>query len=76
MVKYMLARMDTLGIEPRASRMLSGCDTTTPCALGRSLTMSMGMCILACGGVEVGRATAEHLLNKAIWALLLEGHVV
>ncbi len=22
-----------LGIEPRASRMLSGCDTTTPCAL-------------------------------------------
>ena len=27
------AMMDTLGIEPRASRMLSGCDTTTPCAL-------------------------------------------
>ena len=26
-------QMDTLGIEPRASRMLSGCDTTTPCAL-------------------------------------------
>ena len=25
--------LDTLGIEPRASRMLSGCDTTTPCAL-------------------------------------------
>jgi len=25
--------MDTLGLEPRASRMLSGCDTTTPCAL-------------------------------------------
>ena len=25
-------QMDTLGIEPRASRMLSGCDTTTPCA--------------------------------------------
>ena len=25
--------VDTLGIEPRASRMLSGCDTTTPCAL-------------------------------------------
>ena len=24
--------MDTLGIEPRASRMLSGCDTITPCA--------------------------------------------
>ena len=27
-----MAMMDTLGIEPRASRMLSGCDTTTPCA--------------------------------------------
>ena len=25
-------KLDTLGIEPRASRMLSGCDTTTPCA--------------------------------------------
>ena len=25
--------MDTLGIEPRASRMLSGCDTITPRAL-------------------------------------------
>ena len=25
-------QMDTLGIEPRASPMLSGCDTTTPCA--------------------------------------------
>ena len=24
--------MDTLGIEPRAFRMRSGCDTTTPCA--------------------------------------------
>jgi hypothetical protein len=24
--------VDTLGIEPRASRMLGGCDTTTPCA--------------------------------------------
>ena len=29
----MAASMDTLGIEPRASRMLSGCDTTTPRAL-------------------------------------------
>ena len=28
--------MDTLEIEPRASRMLSGCDTTTPCARLRS----------------------------------------
>ena len=26
------ATIDTLGTEPRASRVLSGCDTTTPCA--------------------------------------------
>ena len=26
-------KMDTLGFEPRAFRMRSGCDTTTPCAL-------------------------------------------
>ena len=25
-------KLDTLGIEPRAFRMRSGCDTTTPCA--------------------------------------------
>ena len=28
----LMIKMDTLGIEPRTSRMLSGCDTTTPCA--------------------------------------------
>ena len=32
--------MDTLGIEPRASRMLSGCDTTTP----RALKKQRGCC--------------------------------
>ena len=31
--------MDTLGIEPRASRMLSGCDTTTPRALEGELSI-------------------------------------
>ena len=31
--RCMTGSMDTLGIEPRASRMLSGCDTTTPRAL-------------------------------------------
>ena len=29
------ANMDTLGFEPRAFRMRSGCDTTTPCARDR-----------------------------------------
>ena len=27
-----LGKVDTLGIEPRAFRMRSGCDTTAPCA--------------------------------------------
>ena len=27
------SKLDTLGFEPRAFRMRSGCDTTTPCAL-------------------------------------------
>ena len=27
-----LWKVDTLGFEPRAFRMQSGCDTTTPCA--------------------------------------------
>ena len=35
MAKCILAQMDTLGIEPRASRMLGGRDTTTPRALER-----------------------------------------
>ena len=29
--------MDTLGFEPRAFRMRSGCDTTTPCALEENM---------------------------------------
>ena len=41
--------MDTLGIEPRASRMLSGCDTTTPRA---RLRASFG-CFLARAGPRV-----------------------
>ena len=31
-LRHLNNKLDTLGIEPRASRMLSGCDTTTPCA--------------------------------------------
>ena len=30
--RHGLAQMDTLGFEPRAFRMRSGCDATTPCA--------------------------------------------
>jgi hypothetical protein len=45
--------MDTLGIEPRASRMLSGCDTTTPCApmLMRGWRLLHAQCRL-CGVVR------------------------
>ena len=35
--------LDTLGIEPRASRMLSGCDTTTPCARRHLFRNTNGM---------------------------------
>ena len=33
-------QLDTLGIEPRAFRMRSGCDTTTPCARWRHIWTS------------------------------------
>ena len=36
-----MKQVDTLGIEPRASRMLSGCDTTTPCAQLSMILKSM-----------------------------------
>ncbi len=49
-------KMDTLGFEPRAFRMRSGCDTTTPCAL-YSTASGVSWCLLwpsrvlgACGG--------------------------
>jgi hypothetical protein len=36
---YESQNMDTLGFEPRAFRMRSGCDTTTPCAQWKSALM-------------------------------------
>ena len=36
-------KMDTLGFEPRAFRMRSGCDTTTPCALDHSGAYLFGL---------------------------------
>ena len=35
-----MGTMDTLGFEPRAFRMRSGCDTTTPCALVAMIVQS------------------------------------
>ena len=37
----MIIEMDTLGFEPRAFRMRSGCDATTPCAPGRHFAESL-----------------------------------
>ena len=38
-----MKQVDTLGIEPKASRMLSGCDTTTPCAQLAAMSNAMYM---------------------------------
>ena len=35
--------MDTLGFEPRAFRMRSGCDTTTPCAFTDTVYLHMNL---------------------------------
>ncbi len=54
MASICLARpvqMDTLGIEPRAFRMRSGCDTTTPCAL-----IGPVCALCSCGRGSVARA--------------------
>ena len=60
---------DTLGIEPRASRMLSGCDNTTPCARCRQHRCCVNYALLALGLVGCVRwgprsthpRTGEHL---------------
>ena len=39
-----MLNMDTLGFEPRAFRMRSGCDTTTPCALLTYAPHTLGRC--------------------------------
>ena len=46
--------MDTLGIEPRAFRMRSGCDTTTPCAQHSQLA-----CMLAREVKSTGQSDAR-----------------
>ena len=48
--------MDTLGIEPRASRMLSGCDTTTP----RALKKGRGCCSARTAGDPACFQSGKH----------------
>ena len=56
--------MDALGIEPRALRMRSGCDTTTPRALainaGQANIMLSGSCIFI---IDMARRTNCPLDN-------------
>ena len=47
--------VDTLGIEPRASRMLSGCDTTTPHALDHK---PKHVCIISPSESAPGKGTS------------------
>ena len=56
-----VARMDTLGIEPRASRMLSGCDTTTPRAL-ECISHSLGSSTFAKRDWGSGHKQTPHAL--------------
>ena len=57
------AKMDTLGIEPRASRMLSGCDTTTPCApWGCTMVQTRGVAFVVPEGVP---QLSRSLLQQA-----------
>ena len=59
--------MDTLGIEPRASRMLSGCDTTTPRAL-ESPQHSPGSLIFAKRGCGQGQRQMPCALLSSVQA--------
>ena len=44
-------KMDTLGFEPRAFRMRSGCDTTTPCALEKQRHATHLFIFFCCSGL-------------------------
>ena len=56
-----LEEMDTLGIEPRAFRMQSGCDTTTPCA---QVQVQLQTRLDIYGGVRAGSAIISI---KRVW---------
>ena len=58
--------MDTLGFEPRAFRMRSGCDTTTPCAPERSGRQALRRCVLhACKAHTALRGHSGELVQHA-----------
>ena len=64
--------VDTLGIEPRAFRMQSGCDTTAPCA--RVARMCAGLCsqefargVCGAGAPRPRSRWTAHTLATANW---------
>ena len=60
--------MDTLGFEPRAFRMRSGCDTTTPCARLTDATMDASG---NCSGNSQNRLEAQRSQGQPIsWKYL------
>jgi hypothetical protein len=66
-------KVDTLGIEPRASRMLSGCDTTTPRAhVTSSATLSKTPARLANG--DCGSPTSLQLMRRLAFRFRRANH--
>ena len=63
----------TLGIEPRASRMLSGCDTTTPCAHDSACDHLIYKQIYCLRASSIS-ALQPRLWGKLIWANSLAAH--
>ena len=61
LLNAMRQKMDTLGIEPRASRMLSRCDTTTPRALCKQATRFSSKQLLR-GKLALINGTCQHRL--------------
>ena len=61
-------KMDTLGFEPRACRMRSGCDTTTPCALDdvHDASLYKNLNCYAHGGISARVTGAGGLYDAAM----------
>ena len=57
-------QMDTLGIEPRASRMLSGCDTTTPCARLQKKHVTNNLYLCPRTQTQTVGRTDKHLIGR------------
>ena len=61
--------MDTLGIEPRAFRMRSGCDTTTPCARHSQLACMLVVEVKSTGQSDARGRSVDGGLAPGGWSL-------